>query len=340
VRLKVAEGGGEQAAGGRGCAGVQGDSVGMQWLEENAGLVRATMAPLVDQVRSTLDIVGEHLEGSGTTLNDVFLDYPHEPCWALRCMLANLQVWGTLGDQREDSEVVLQEPQQAPGPSFGGGVAQRKEVSERDIEHFLRKDIDGLIAQTQKASAQRLAELGRTLAPDTLALYHRRLARARVALVRREFRRRLGALQHACMYSSGGGAGDAQANEQAERLLGSVLQQLVEVESFVTTLSRFFKSVDLSLPYRQQQGQAGDAPQEATSLSDSSDEKLLDATQESIEIGNGSKVTPQPAIDHVTAGYIMHIDCGHNGVMDEVDLRQLTLHLHASHFIGGADASN
>merc|ERR1712039_917635 len=35
----------------------------------------------------------------------------------------------------------------------------------------------------------------------------------------------------------------------------------------------------------------------------------------------------RPPFDHAAAGYLMHIDCGHNGVMTDVDLLQLRMHV-------------
>merc|ERR1712217_664685 len=170
---------------------------------------------------------------------------------------------------------------------------------------------------------------------DMLSTYHRRLARARVAHIRRDFRRRLGALQQICG-SLPSTSGDAKADEQADRLLRTVLHNLCEVESFISSLGRFFKSVDLSLPYNKQHHstKANENSIEQTPLSDSSDEKLLEAGGERTE-GLSSKhsaASPQPAIDHASAGYIMHIDCGHNGVLDDVDMRQMSLHLRAARF--------
>jgi len=301
--------------------------VSTQWLEENMGLVRNAMMHLCDQVRSALDIVGEHLEGGGVTLNDVFADSPNDPCYALQCMLANLQVWGTLGDQREEGELAL-DAQANPG----SGQPYAPGVTDSDVEGFLRKDVDSDYLPP-RAARQRLADLGRVLVPEMITVYHRRLTRCRVGQIRREFRRRLGALQTAFAHAAGngGGGGDAQASEQVDRLFRTALHHLEEVEAFVSTLSRFFKSVDLAVPYNRQQGGSSEAAlQESTAqLSESSDEKLVDVSPDK---ALSASTKPQPAIDHSAAGYIMHIDCGHNGLMDEVDMRQLSLHLRAARF--------
>lgn len=301
------------------------ERVNVQWLQDNGSLVRSTMAMLVDQLRSTLDIVGEHIEGGGTSLNDVFLDSPSDPCWALRCTLANIQVWGALGNQRMDDE---QFGDPHPPASSGADTAAKLD---QDIELFLRKDFGHELLPQAEASPQRLAEIARKLSPETLLSYHRRLARVRVAQVRKELRRRLSALQPA--FGNGAAAAAASGGSdhdvaEAERLLNTVQALLSEVESFVSALSRFFKSVDLALPYSRQQQNGDGRPTKDPPGSDSSDEKLLDASAAQ----KLSNLTPQPVIDHTIAGHIMHIDCGHNGVMDEVDLRQLALHLSAARF--------
>lgn len=296
-----------------------------------------------DQLRSALDAVGESLEGGGVTLNDTLTDNPSCACWALRCMLANLQVWGTLGEHREDRELDAE-----------------MQAVDCDIKQFLCKDSDGEYLMPTRVSTQGPVELGRSLSPEMFTTYHRRLARARVGHARREFRRRLSTLQNAltqpacCSSTSGGasgssrgGVGDMQEGDNAERLLRTVLRHLTAVESFVSSLSRFFKSVDLAVPYSRQQGQGLETPQgssndEATGTpklrvpqvreeaarllsSDSSDEKHLESLK-------GSGAVPQPKIAHAISGYIMHVDCGHNGLLDEVELRQLGLHLRAAGF--------
>merc|ERR1712137_859289 len=106
-------------------------------------------------------------------------------------MLANLQVWGTLGDQREEAGLSM-ETQANPGV----GQPYTVGAADSDVEYFLRKDTDGDYLPPRVAS-QRLAELGRAIAPEMITQYHRRLARFRVGQIRKDFRRRLGTLQNA-----------------------------------------------------------------------------------------------------------------------------------------------
>eukprot|EP00913_Durusdinium_trenchii_P021971 g20644.t1 len=118
----------------------------------------------------------------------------------------------------------------------------------------------------------------------------------RVTVVWREFRRRQSLLQ--------GALGNLQvppgdlAQQDLDRLVRTVLLHLDEIGSFVALLASFFKSVDL-----------------ASSVDDSL-------------VGHEAR----PVIDRSQAGYAMHVDCGHNGPLDEVDLRQLELHLRVANF--------
>jgi len=312
--------------------------VGVPWLEDNATLVRGIMTSHCDQLRSALDIVGEGLEGGGVSLNDALVDNPNCACWALQCTLANLQVWGTLSKHREDGE-----------------LGAEMQVADHDIEQFLSKD-DHMLT---RVSMKRPEEAGQSLSPEMITAYHRRLARVRVGHVQREFRRRLSALQNVLMQpmqpagcsspcSGGangspiGGAGETQVGENAERLLRTVLHHLTAVESFVSSLSRFFKSVDLAAPYSRQHGRKVQAPQACpigratgspkSRVSHAKEEAAVARSDSSDEGLKGNAAMPQPNIDHATSGYIMHVDCGHNGLLDEDELRQLSLHLSAAGF--------
>jgi len=337
--------------------GSASERVGAKWLQEHASVVRSVMSMFVDQLRSIMDSVGERIEGGGTTLNDVFLDNPSDPAPALRSMLANMQVWGTVGsmsmdfDHLGDASPPMLPHQHAVRVPEGGGAAPAADV-DRDIEAFLRKDLGHDFPSNGEATPQRLRQIGRSLLPGTLLDFHRRLARTQVAQARKEFRRRLSALQPALssLVASMSSASPKEIAE-ADRLVYTVENSLCEVDAFVCSLGRFFKNVDLALSYssrRQHEvgGHEGGGLQgtnglsDPNGLSDSSDDKMMDCLAEPAEEMwppsaakmDAAPLAPQPAIDHTTAGYIMHIDCGHNGAMDEVDLRQLALHLRAARF--------
>jgi len=314
VRLKLGENG-EQVPSVRGSAA---ELVSTAWLVENAALVRSSIIFVIDQVRSALNIVGENLEGGGAALNDVFADYPDNSCLALRCMLANLQVWGTVGDQQEGLGLLTSDQSAASCSLYNG-------VTESEIEFFLQRNCDDV---PRKVSRNRMVELEKVLAPEMLASYHRRLARTRMSQVRKEFRRRLIVVQQACSHSS-----ETQAGEQVPRLLQTVLHHLDEVEKFVSHICRFFKKVDLALPYKHCSGLPGESLlPDVSGPIDSSDEKFVEASNDAADTTKQVTVAPQPAIDHASAGFVMHVDCGHNGALEDVDLRLLALHMRAAGF--------
>jgi len=173
-----------------------------------------------------------------------------------------------------------------------------------------------------------MVELEKVLAPEMLASYHRRLARTRMSQVRKEFRRRLIVVQQACSHSS-----ETQAGEQVPRLLQTVLHHLDEVEKFVSHICRFFKKVDLALPYKHCSGLPGESLlPDVSGPIDSSDEKFVEASNDAADTTKQVTVAPQPAIDHASAGFVMHVDCGHNGALEDVDLRLLALHMRAAGF--------
>jgi len=305
-----------------GGSGGSAEPVGARWLEDHAALVRSAMGPFVDQIRSALDVALERLDAGGLTLNEVLGEVPSDPCLALRATLANLQVWGSIGDQR--SEGCYDHDQHRAAVSFSASI------SDHEIEAFLRKS-----DTVHDVSARRIARLEELITPGMVSDYHRRLARSQVAVVRRELRRRLGALEQA-LRNMGDTAPHIGTNEQAEQLRAAVLDHLSEVEGFVSAIGRFFKSVDL-MPARASEGGGTTTSVSSRTSGDSSDERL-DFTGGSLFDSCSPRppetpaTTPWPTIDHATFGYLIHIDCGHNGVLDESEFRHLGLHLRAARF--------
>merc|ERR1712007_189616 len=107
---------------------------------------------------------------------------------------------------------------------------------------------------------------------------------------------------------------EGQAGELHEQFVRSVFQHLHAVDSFVSSLARRFKTVKLAPPVATKDPQIKD--------DESSPER---------QSGNTSKSTFP---DRTAVGYLMHVSCGHNGVMTEANLRQLDLHVRASGFSG------
>lgn len=268
------------------------EPVGSQWLEDNPAMVRTTMAGLVDQVRSVVDGVGGNLDGGGVSLNDVFADKRANVPAALRSMLANLQVWGALGEHLDEeyAETFRADAMDSANLCASG-------VTDRELYFFLRQADLAFIAR-KGISIQRMVELEEGVTPEIISTYYRRAVRIMVFQVRDELRRRIATLQHSFAHAS-----DTQAGEHGEVLLHSVLQHLGAVDNFVASLGRFFKTVDLALP----SSPNGDPPRD----------------------GAGS---PQPTFDYSVHGHVIHVDCGHNGALDDVHMRHLAVHLREAKF--------
>jgi len=289
--------------------------VNAQWLEAHPAVVCAAMAPLVDQVRSAMDLVGDGFDGAGVTLGDAFCDNPGDPREALQCLLANLQVWGSYG-----AELLLDSCDGGSGSSTAGAsgcaggdppgedeepmLAATGEHSDFYLECFLGR----CSTSARGSSAPSMSHLEATIKPEMLSNYHRRLSRERVVKVWKEFRRRLAGIRRlantllsdaAAPGTTGSGtAGGAQQGPEdvasKAGVIRSVLRHLDIVEGSISAVARHFKSLDL-------------APAATT-----------------------EKPGLSPSLDHAAIGYVMHVECGHNGALDEASLRQLSLHVLAA----------
>eukprot|EP00929_Paragymnodinium_shiwhaense_P085843 TRINITY_DN46298_c0_g1_i2.p1 TRINITY_DN46298_c0_g1~~TRINITY_DN46298_c0_g1_i2.p1 ORF type:complete len:896 (+),score=215.13 TRINITY_DN46298_c0_g1_i2:114-2801(+) len=263
-----------------------------KWLEENADLVHSLMVSYVDNVRYALDIAGgSGLNASGVTLDDLLgrgqlaVD---DPVNGLRCFLANIQVWGSLGNLREPL---------APG-------------ADKDLELFLRKGVE---PRDMPQAAMRLRRLEASLTPEKLSSYHRDLSRSMVEEVRRSFRLKVSTIRRSVEPLARDGSSGVSAQ------LGSlILNHLREIEGFITAIYRFFKYMDMA------NGVAGlDGNMDGTVNSSDESEKGRD--------GAASK-PHRPALDRLATGYMMPIECGHNGVLSEGELQTLALHLRDAQF--------
>lgn len=269
----------EERGEGRGTgAGAQGERLKTSWLEDHPDVVRLLL-PCEDQLQQLFELC-EGIEGAGVTLPEALEG--KNCCHSLRCLIANMQVWGAVGNPR------------AEGADFALLTEKGQEIPQNllEIDQFLSKDD----VSAHYVSPIRLEELMKTLHPDVVARYHRQLARMRVTVVWREFRRRQSLLQGA-LGNLQVPPGDLDKQLDLDRLVRTVLLHLDEIGGFISLLAGFFKSVDL-------------------------------VNVDDAQAGHDAR----PVIDRSQAGYAMHVDCGHNGPLDEVDLRQLELHLRVAHF--------
>jgi hypothetical protein len=274
-------------------AEVKDGPVNTQWLEEHMDFVRSSITPHVDAIRAALDAVGSQLNAGGMTLDEA-LGRAHaydEPIYSMRCFLANLQVWGSMGSLREPLCPAI----------------------DKDIEIFLmhQRRLDHSDAPAELAV--RLSLIASSLTPERLAMYHRQLSRALVAQVRRDFRSRLSNIRRSLEPML------RDDNQMASRLFSAVLAQLKEVESFISSLYRFFKCVDLASDDADlaEAGYAGGQSHIMDAEADSGAEGAADPPQR----------PPRPNFDRSLTGYGVWVDCGHNGVLSEGEVQHFALHL-------------
>lgn len=310
VRLEVGEEDTQRLVGSsRNRPEVRESTVTMQWVEEHMDFARTTMAPHIDAVRSALDHVGSQLNAGGMTLEDAlgrthaYDDLQH----SLRCFLANIQVWGSLGSLREPL---------CPH-------------TDKDTELFLTRSGDQVESPELVA---RLARIGAALNPEKLSTYHRQLARSQVLQARREFRSRLASIRRTlepCAQNDG---------QASSRLCSTVLSHLREIDGFLSSLYRFFKCVDLA----SEKGTPKISTQEGVDVelgrisvdSSPSVSSETGVSGDSSEEG-GDNVPlrpPRPVFDRTGIGYGVWVDCGHNGVFCEGEVMHFLLHLRAAGF--------
>jgi len=267
------------------------------WLEEHADAVQTVLAQHIDAIRVALDIVGTQLNASGMTLENA-LSRPslEEACEALRCFVANLQAWGSLSTCRD-----------------------MPLSAHRDIEAILQQGI-GVDLDTTLVSA-RLDRLASNLTPEKVSIYHRQLTQTMMSRVRREFRQQTSRVrrnleQASCDYGSPGSA-----------LCATILTHFCELESFVTTICRFFRSVDIA---SQSAATSGGVASSLMSDCGTGAPANSDSEEGKESIGRGRAALP--LINAVTTGFVVCIDCGHNGVLSDSELQHLSMHLRAARF--------
>eukprot|EP00927_Polykrikos_kofoidii_P030830 TRINITY_DN26534_c0_g2_i1.p1 TRINITY_DN26534_c0_g2~~TRINITY_DN26534_c0_g2_i1.p1 ORF type:complete len:953 (-),score=164.27 TRINITY_DN26534_c0_g2_i1:58-2916(-) len=320
------------------------ERVAKRWLEEHAGLIFSAMASVVDQVRSVLDFVVEQLDSAGVPLDDTLADNPGDICYALRCMLANLQVWGSLGAFREGGGLVASSSSD-PTSVVGNAL-------ESEIQRFLQKGDREMTLSSFSGDAGKqrrsIEELAAVLTPEIISAFHRRLGRNQVAQVRNEFGRRLGILQHSLAQVVSSNGASVAEGDPLEPLRITVLQHLGEVEDFLASIGRFFKSAELVVADLGCPSAGGD----------SSTDGIAEEFGPGDSAGGGlacsacaaNKIRPREfrpcdrcasaryidgggrPIDHAAGGYVLHVDCGHNGNFDETEFRHLALHLRRAQF--------
>merc|ERR1712087_1000376 len=119
-----------------------------------------------------------------------------------------------------------------------------------------------------------------------------------------------------------GHTSDTEAGEHAEQLRSAVSEHMGRVEDFVTAIERSMKIMDFQVPHSKNNKSGGEMPASITPTKEapSSDKDQSKST------------TARTVIGHETFGYVVHTDCGHNGMMDDSECRLLGLHMRAAGF--------
>lgn len=291
---------------------VRKSAVDIRWLEEHMEVVHSVMSTHVEPLRLALDVVGSQLNAGAFLDETLSRGSVDEACEALRGFLANMQVWGSVNPTREPL---------GPGQT------------DTEADFFLSRRPDQALSQEGVA---RLARALMTLTPDRVAVYHRQTSRLLVAHVRRLFRQHLTAVRRTL---------EPLARDDGlppSALCAAVLRRLSEIEGFMTVLYRFFKCVDTpgsaggaaaaaALPSGVPGAPPPPPPGPCDSPGDDSEDNRDPTSTRSL----------RPAVDRSVTGYLMLIDCGHNGVLSDTELQHLAMHLRAARFgkYGGAKDS-
>mmetsp|Transcript_58950 Transcript_58950/g.140729 ORF Transcript_58950/g.140729 Transcript_58950/m.140729 type:complete len:882 (+) Transcript_58950:108-2753(+) len=264
-----------------------------RWLQDHQELVTSVLSPHLASIRAAVECIKLQLNASGMTLEDALVRGHDQPRYAVRCFLSNLQVWGSLGSLREPL---------CPGV-------------ERDIELLLRRNADQIESPDRAA---RLNQLSRSLTPAKLSVYHRQICRALVAQVRREVRAHLAPVRRALEVH---GRDDGQPQS---KLCSTVLAHMREIDGFVTSVYRFFKCIDLATS-------ANGIPP----VGESADGRADVADSDSSEACGNEPIhsrPPRPTFDRELTGYVVCVDCGHNGILSDGEVSHLAIHLRAAQF--------
>ncbi|CAK0906121.1 unnamed protein product [Prorocentrum cordatum] len=123
--------------------------------------------------------------------------------------------------------------------------------------------------------------------------------------------------------------GGVSAASLGGRVLSAIVSHLREIEGLITSISTFFRCVDIAGdaagPSESGHSQHAAAPppppvfrgrgggEGSAALRGEADEQIL-------------------AVDHSRLGYLVPVDCGHNGYLDETESRHLSLHIRTAEF--------
>eukprot|EP00928_Gymnodinium_smaydae_P043413 TRINITY_DN2908_c0_g1_i1.p1 TRINITY_DN2908_c0_g1~~TRINITY_DN2908_c0_g1_i1.p1 ORF type:complete len:887 (-),score=171.56 TRINITY_DN2908_c0_g1_i1:195-2855(-) len=287
----------------------------IRWLLEHVEEAKSAVTPFIDTIRLAVDALGTGLNASGLAFEEALnRGSPSEACQAVRCFLANLQVWGSVGSLRENLKPAI----------------------DRDLELFLARGISHLEDESADV-AQRLARVAVTLTPERLSEYHQRVSQARVAQVRRDVRLHMASLRRHM---------EAMGNSE-DYVLGfdicaAALSHLREVETFTTAIYRFFKCIELTTKPPSAAAPVPDLLGDSQELAqvppppvfggEAANAEASDDSEEGHSRQSGTSASVNRGVDRSAVGYVVTLNCGHNGSLSDGEVQHLICHLRAARF--------
>lgn len=184
------------------------DWTDLKWLDEHEEAVRSQFpVDIFSLIRDATDFFVNGINAAGTSLQDALSDQSNagRPVQALRCLMANIQVWGSLPTDN--------------AAAFSGWKSPNG-VSHMEVLRFLNG----------ADSIQNLVETEKKLTPDDLASFYLYVARVEVATQKREFRKKADAV--------------ARIENQAWLVL-LAKDAIREFDDFLTQVYRYFKQRDI-----------------------------------------------------------------------------------------------
>jgi len=249
-------------------------TVDITWLQDHTAVVQSLLDEHISAMRAVLDIVTVRLNAGGMTLEDALGRASKDHPFAIRCFVANLQVWGSLPTEQE----LLQPAFTSCGRMY--------------------------LVRNCKAGAGPPRNVS-DLSPEQRLVYHRLLASAFVSRAREDFNTQLTRVLHGLEGSA------LEESSPRAMLYSAVCSHLRVIEGFLSALDNFFKRVD-------------------THSSSGPSAMTIGAME--TERGDPEIRTPRPIFNRSLTGYVMCVDCGHNGQLRDVELKQLRVHLRAAEF--------
>lgn len=281
-----------------------------EWLQENAEGVKRVMGHYAHSLRFAMDSIGVYLNAGGATLGEAFGDRFLEPHVAVKSFCANLQVWGSLGSMRE----------------------HLAHISNKEVELLLQKGVE----QTS-SEASRLSRTLATLTPDVLSSYHRQLSAPLAAEAQKMFKLHAARVIRFLEVPASPPPEDNQDDQWLSALLrAQTLEHLREVEAFLACVCHFFSGAgaptdgdDAGVADSNTGASACDAVASTAPQSLGRPQQVPDSAPSS---PSRSSKTARPAFDRALTGYLMCVECGHNGHLSEGEMAHLRLHLRSAAF--------